>query len=174
VRRQAACPGWRTEGRGCQIPRRTGGLGSSGPAPLNRRPIGPRRGAHLRWHVALAGIAPCLLCACDASMSAADPAGPQAQRIWGLGLLFIALGSAVYVVVMGVLLYGLWRGDRRVEVAGGPALERRLTRWVAGAIGATTVSLLGLLVANLAVGRATAEFADPGALTIRITGHQWW
>lgn len=107
-------------------------------------------------------------------MSAADPAGPQAQRIWGLGLLFIALGSAVYVVVMGVLLYGLWRGVRRVEVAGGPAVERRLTRWVAGAIGATTVILLGLLVANLAVGRATAEFADPGALTIRITGHQWW
>ncbi|HEX6925426.1 MAG TPA: cytochrome c oxidase subunit II [Longimicrobiaceae bacterium] len=107
-------------------------------------------------------------------MSAADPAGPQADRIWDLGLLFITLGSVVYAVVIGFLLYALWQGGRRVESVGGPAVEHGLTQWVAGAIVVTTVLLLGLLVANLAVGRATAEFAQPGALTIRVTGHQWW
>ena len=71
-----------------------------------------------------------MACACDYPMSAADPAGPQAQRIWDLGLLFTVLGSAVYLVGVGFLFYALWRGSRRVESAGGAAVERQLTRWV--------------------------------------------
>jgi cytochrome c oxidase subunit II len=103
-----------------------------------------------------------------------DPAGPQAEQIDRLTWLFTGLGSAVFLVVVGFLFYALWRASRRGESLGGPDVERRLTWWVGGSVIATTVILIGLLLANFATGRALAEFAGPEALSIRVTGHQWW
>jgi heme/copper-type cytochrome/quinol oxidase subunit 2 len=80
-----------------------------------------------------------------------------------------ATGSAVFLVVVGFLLYAVWRGHRREESASGPDTERRLTRWVAGAVGVTTAILLATLLYNFYTGRALARFADPGALTVRST-----
>jgi cytochrome c oxidase subunit II len=112
--------------------------------------------------------------ACDRTLSSVDPAGPQAERIDRLTWVFTGLGSAVFLVVVGFLFYALWRGRRRMETAVGADVERRLTWWVAGSVGATALILLVLLVANFATGRALGGFAEPGALSIRITGHQWW
>jgi cytochrome c oxidase subunit II len=41
-------------------------------------------------------------------------------------------------------------------------------------VAATTVILLATLVYNFYTGRALAQFAEPDALTVRVTGHQWW
>jgi cytochrome c oxidase subunit 2 len=45
---------------------------------------------------------------------------------------------------------------------------------VGGGIGVTFLILVVTLVYNFYTGRALASFADDGALTVRVTGHQWW
>jgi cytochrome c oxidase subunit 2 len=125
----------------------------------------------MRYASALAGL---LVAGCKQDMSAVNPAGPQAERISDLTWYLTATGSAVFLVVLGFLAYAVWRGRRRTENAAGPEAERRMTIWVGGAVGVTTLILLVTLVHSFATGRALADFADPDALTIRVTGHQWW
>lgn len=114
------------------------------------------------------------LTACGPPMAALDPAGPQAERIAGLTYLMAALGVAVYVVVIGFLLYAAAHGSRRAVSAEGPATEHRLRVWVAGSVGLTVGVLLALLVLNFSTGRALGRFADTDAITIRVVGQQWW
>jgi cytochrome c oxidase subunit 2 len=135
-------------------------------------PPRPVRRARAARASALAGAA--LLAGCRRDLSAVDPAGPQAERIADMTWYLTAMGSAVFLAAVGFLLYALWRGARREESAAGPEAERRLTVWVAGATGVTAAILLGTLVYNFYTGRALAQFADPTALTVRVTGHQWW
>lgn len=103
-----------------------------------------------------------------------NPAGPQAARIGELGTFLTVISSTVFVIVIGFLLYALWRGSRRAENAAGPEVERRMAAWVAGGIGATVIILFAFLIHSLATGRALAAFASGDALTIRVVGHQWW
>jgi cytochrome c oxidase subunit 2 len=103
-----------------------------------------------------------------------DPAGPQAERLADMTWYLTGVGSAVFLLVVGFLAYALWRGHRRAESAEGPATDRRLALWVSGAVAASAVVLLATLVYNFYTGRALARFADSGALTVRVTGHQWW
>jgi cytochrome c oxidase subunit II len=123
---------------------------------------------------AFAVLAALALGACGREMSSVDPAGPQAARISEMTWYLTITGSLVFLVVTGFLFYALWRGRRRVQSAGGPEVERTMTRWVAGAVGVTTLILLVTLVYNFYTGRALADFADSSALTVRVTGHQWW
>ena len=44
-----------------------------------------------------------LAAGCERSLSSADPAGPQAERISHLTWLLVWLGSAVFLVVVGAL-----------------------------------------------------------------------
>jgi cytochrome c oxidase subunit II len=115
-----------------------------------------------------------LLAGCTHDMSSVRPAGPQAERISDMTWYLTWTGTAVFLVVAAFLFYALWRGRRRTENASGPEAERRMTLWVGGAVAATTLILLATLLYNFATGRALASFADPDALTIRVTGHQWW
>ena len=126
----------------------------------------------MRHASALAAAA--LLAACTHDMSSVRPAGPQAERISDMTWYLTWTGSAVFLAVVGFLLYSLRRGRGRAESAAGPEAERTLTLWVGGAVGVTTLILLVTLVINFATGRALADFADPDAITIRVTGHQWW
>lgn len=134
------------------------------------RPPVPRTAARA---AVLAGTA-LALGACGRTLSAVDPAGPQARRIGDLGLYLTVTGSLVFLVVCGFLFYAVWRGRRRAEIAAGHAAERAMTRWVAGGTAVTTLILLVTLVLNYDTGRRLAEFPDDSALTIRVVGHQWW
>lgn len=103
-----------------------------------------------------------------------NPAGPQAERIADLGRLMTWLGGAVFLIVVGLLLYAVWRGYRRTESATGEAVDRRITAWVIGGVVVTFAIVIFLLVHNFWTGRQLARFAAPDALTVRVTGHQWW
>ncbi|HEX2079734.1 MAG TPA: cytochrome c oxidase subunit II, partial [Longimicrobium sp.] len=107
-------------------------------------------------------------------MSAVNPAGPQARRIADMTWYLTITGTLVFVAVMGLLFWALWRAHTRAEAVGGDEPERKMTRWLAGGVAATTLILLATLVYNFSTGRALANFAEPGALTVRVTGHQWW
>ena len=114
---------------------------------------------------------------CAGRPAALDPAGPQAARIAGFWWLLLAVSIAVSVVVLAVLLDALARrrgGGLPPTPAVDPGLERRLTFGVAAAVVLTAVLLLSLFVASLRTARALNALGEPDALTVEVTGHQWW
>lgn len=106
--------------------------------------------------------------------NALRPAGPQAERLAELTWFLTAVVSLVFVLVMAMLAIAVWRARRRGDSIGGAAVERKLALWVGGGLAATLLILVTLLFHNFITGRALAEFADPDALTLHVTGHQWW
>jgi cytochrome c oxidase subunit II len=111
------------------------------------------------------------LAGCEGIQSALDPAGPQSTLIARETYYLFAVTGAVFTIVTAALLYGLLhRGDRSAGTASDPTLAR----WVGGAIGITILVLLVNLVVDLRTQRALAELSGPDALTIKVTGHQWW
>jgi cytochrome c oxidase subunit 2 len=104
--------------------------------------------------------------------SVLDPAGPQAARIGALWWLMLWVCTAIYALVLIVLLWGSFR--RRAQAAADPGTERRVTRWVGGATAVSAVILLGFLVASVATGNSLSSLASPRALEIDLTGFQWW
>jgi cytochrome c oxidase subunit II len=102
------------------------------------------------------------------AQSVLDAAGPQAAAIEGLWWLIFWISVGVFVVVMGFLAWAVVHRSER------PTSDSSLTRWVIGGAGATVVILFVWLVASVWVGRAVASPQMSDAITINITGRQWW
>jgi cytochrome c oxidase subunit 2 len=125
-----------------------------------------------------------VLTGCSGAQSALDAAGPQAGNI-GLHLKeMVYVLTAVFVIVICVVMVAALRG--RVA-RGGPASiapdikddpdrQRRMTRNVSVAVGITILILFALLASSFITGRSlyTTVAAKPDTLTVEITGHQWW
>jgi len=84
------------------------------------------------------------------------------------------VSAIVFVLTMAFVAAALVRGLRRAEPDQGSAGEKRLSRVVGFAVGATVVILIGLLVASVWTGRSVASLHATSAVTIELTGHQWW
>lgn len=122
-------------------------------------------------------LAPVLLAACAAPhQSALEPAGPQAEIIARLWWAFLAITGVVWLVTLGFFLYALIRGRRRTAPADDPRSAQLQLRGVVIATIATVVVLLGLALTDFFAVRQLGALAvrAPEALTIRVTGHQWW
>lgn len=114
---------------------------------------------------------------CSGIQSPLDAAAPQAERIEDLWWLMFYILTVVYLIVMLVLMFATFR-RRRGEVvteSAEPKPERRASRNVSVAVGATVVILFVLLVSSFLVGRGLFPI-PPGSspLTVEVTGHQWW
>jgi cytochrome c oxidase subunit 2 len=111
--------------------------------------------------------------------SVLQPAGPQAAHIAELWWLMLAACAFVFVAVILALLWSLWRAPR-ADAATSPdvhpraAREKRLGRWIAGAVGVSSTMLIGLLVASIATDRSLAQLPLVDAVNIKVTAHQWW
>jgi cytochrome c oxidase subunit II len=114
--------------------------------------------------------------------SALDAAGPQAARIQSLWWGFVVVLTAIFVIVIGILVWALSRRHRgieqepleRVHIPAG-ATERALTRTVAAGVLATIVILFGLLIASVGTGKAISNLAGKkNGMTIEVIGNQWW
>ena len=109
--------------------------------------------------------------------SAFDPASPQARAVAHLWWWMFAIGGLVWLGVV-VTMFASLRTSRGERGADGlshspPALRPRIEGTVKGALFITVLILLGFLAFDFSVGRALA--ARPSdALTIELTGHQWW
>jgi cytochrome c oxidase subunit 2 len=124
------------------------------------------------------------LSGCAGVQSALDPAGPQSGRIGGHWWLMFYTLSAVFLVVMCLLLAAVFRPRRNVrhDAAATPDVkpeagrERRMSHTVIGGIVVTTVILFVLLVSSFLTGRALYSIASAGddVLTVEVTGQQWW
>lgn len=104
-------------------------------------------------------------------MNALDPAGTQAALIAGETWYLLAMGGVVFVLVAGVLLLGVLR--RRGDSVQAPS-NRTLAFAVGGALTATVVVLIANLVVDMRVAHALDHLARDDALTIQVTGQQWW
>ncbi|HEX2139442.1 MAG TPA: cytochrome c oxidase subunit II [Woeseiaceae bacterium] len=123
-----------------------------------------------RLHCAGWAIAAAALGGCEGIQSALDPAGPHAALIAReTGYLF-AMAGTVFTIVMLALAYALFhrRAGRQ------PVADGTLARWVGGALAVTVVILLVNLVVDLRTQRALAGIGSDEALSIEVTGHQWW
>ena len=110
-----------------------------------------------------------LAAGCADNHSALNPAGPRAQHIADLLLLFCAVSAVVYIVVIGFLVWSMLR--KRTTI--GPDAERKSTRVITAAMALTVLTLLTLALADFTVQRGLqAHPAD--AMRIVVTGHQYW
>ena len=109
------------------------------------------------------------------NQSVLSPAGVQASLIHTLWLLMLTVCVAVFATVLVALLVGVIRGarNRSKEESALPS-ESTLTRGVGVAVVLTIVTLVALLVASVWTGRTVGSLQASSAITIAITGHQWW
>lgn len=99
-----------------------------------------------------------------------DPQSPDASTVAGLWWIFFGLGTLIYLGVMAYLVFILIRKRQNQEV-NLPDNGRRLIIW--GGIVMPVVVLLFLFAITLsAMASETTGGAD--ALTIEVTGKQWW
>lgn len=131
------------------------------------------RAARLAWLI----VVPLGLSGCQLSNhNALAPAGLQASRIhdlfWGMAIVC----AAVWITVLTFGGLAFLRGRRRLVPAEDEDTNARMRRGVILAVAATTLILIGFLVADFGVGRATGAYsAEPKeALSIQVIGHQWW
>jgi cytochrome c oxidase subunit II len=111
----------------------------------------------------------------DVIQSTLSPAGPQAASIHHLWSLMLAATAAVFVVVLGFVLVAVVRGSRRrSHDAPSSTSEKALTRCVAAAVTVTVIVLVSVLLASFWTERSIASLQASSAVSIAVTGHQWW
>jgi cytochrome c oxidase subunit II len=110
-------------------------------------------------------------------------AGPESARIEHLFGLMFAVSAAVYVLVIAWAVAAYLKGRQqadttparsRVRVPVEAESDRSMYTVVSAAVAATVVILIGLLVATVFTNRAVASLGASSAVTINLTGHQWW
>jgi cytochrome c oxidase subunit II len=109
------------------------------------------------------------------NQSVLSPAGVQASSIHALWVIMLSVCTTVFIAVLAALLVAVVRGTRRrsEEPSTSPA-EWTVTRCVGVAVGLTVATLIGLLLASVWTGRTVASLQASSAISIAITGHQWW
>jgi len=104
-------------------------------------------------------------------MSIFSDATDAAARVTRLTLFMIVLAAVVYAAVMAVMVVAMRRNRERD--AGRVDLSDRGNRWVVvGGLIMPAIVLAAVLVA--ALGTMGRERNPRPALTIHVTGHQWW
>jgi cytochrome c oxidase subunit II len=102
------------------------------------------------------------------AQSVLDAAGPQAAAIEDLWWLIFVISLGVFAAVIVMLAIAVRRRSDR------PSSETVMRRWVVAASALTIVILFVWLFASVSVGRPTATPKMADAVTINITGRQWW
>lgn len=107
-------------------------------------------------------------------MDSLDPQGPAAEAIADLWWLMFVLGTAVFVLFLGLLIRGLTR--RAPEPSEGePRRQHLVGRWIGvGGVALPTVVIVVVFAATLVALRELPRDAPDGALEIEVVGHQFW
>ena len=98
---------------------------------------------------------------------AAEPRGPALASIDRLTWLMVVLGGIAFALVLFALIRGL-RGRNELGRRGESLFL------FGGGLVLPGVMIVVVFAATLAVMRSQPATAGPDALTIEITGHQWW
>jgi cytochrome c oxidase subunit 2 len=108
-----------------------------------------------------------------------ESAGTQAAHIEQLWWFTVTVCLVVFIPLMGVWLWSLWRAPRSSEatppdVAIVADPEPRAKRAIVSAVVLVSIGLIALLVASVRTDRALASLPLEGAIGIKVTGNQWW
>jgi cytochrome c oxidase subunit 2 len=109
---------------------------------------------------------------CSGNQAMFNPQGPVARNHADFGWFLIWLLTPIYVAVIAALAAALLRHRRDSDEQ--PETTARLTRNVALASAATVVTLVAIGVVTFAADRGVHSPSGPGALTVDVTGRQWW
>ena len=130
-----------------------------------------------------ASAAPVLFCAagitligggCSGQSSIVSPKGPAAHSVAGIWWPMLAVATAVFVFVIGMLLLAAARGRRRTEdQARTPALWGEPFIVIAGVLVSGAI-LVGFFVFSLGRMQALADGGRHTNLTVSVIGHDWW
>lgn len=128
----------------------------------------------IRWSLSGGSITLSLLLGgCANAPSALAPRGPAAAEIANLSWIMFGLAAAVFVVVMGLLLYGLFRSRREgVEQEVSPGRDRAFVVW--GGIVIPIIILIALYIFTIRTMAALAAPTNAAELVIEVVGHQFW
>ncbi|MCW5717660.1 MAG: cytochrome c oxidase subunit II [Bauldia sp.] len=108
------------------------------------------------------------LAGCTPIQSALDPAGSNAGMVFDLGVA-MTIGATLVCVLVVVLA---WRAVRRSRAEGAWLASPRMVIALGAALPA--VVLTALLAYGFVLDRQLAAEEDRAALTVRVTGEQWW
>ncbi len=131
-----------------------------------------RRAFYTAAAIALAG--------CSGFQSVLDPKGPRAADVARLHWIFTGIATVVYVIVIGALVYALWRASTRKpfidehQYHENPDQAQVMKRGVIIAVSATVIIMFTALVLAVSTGSAIATVRGEKPLRIDIVGHQWW
>lgn len=144
---------------------------------LRREPVPwqlRRRGTVRKAKGVMLCVACLLLSACSAAPSPLNTSSPRAAKLAQLVWIASILGSIIFVLVVGLMLYAIvHRPSRDEETARHPFGTRLI--WLGG-IAAPLVVLSAMYVLSL---RGMSAYTAPATsstqvLTLDIVGHQWW
>src|SRR3954452_22287562 len=129
----------------------------------------------MRFRLTLLVASAPFLGGCAGQQSALDPQGPHAALLAKLFWMFSAICSAIWLAVMIVLAVGV---IRRASLRPDPlqldvGSERRSVFVVSGAALATALTVIALTALSYVSQRQLFAHEKP-AITIKVTGLQWW
>lgn len=135
---------------------------------------------HLTSHVTQSGFGNDIAAAArNASML--RPVADQASEVERLWWFFFSICTVVFFAVILATAISVWRA-RVFQTGTLPApdvskehhRDRGLVVGVSTAVALTVITLFVMLVRDFYTDRALSPPSAPDALTIRLTGHQWW
>src|SRR3954471_8689877 len=106
--------------------------------------------------------------------SALHPASTMASGIHRMYVVFFVVSGVVYVLVLAAMLFAAWRKRAAETQRAEETPDAGASRAVLLATSVTVAVLFTVLVYDLALGRTFGHRAEHNALTIVVTGHQWW
>jgi cytochrome c oxidase subunit II len=125
-------------------------------------------------------IAACgpLIQSCASMPASLDPQSSAAGQITFLWWVMFWAGTIIWVVVTLLLLIGLFRRQGKAEAyipLRAEEHDRSVNRWiVGGGIVMPTIVLIGLIALTVGALRRIPTTVSSAAITIEVTGHQWW
>jgi cytochrome c oxidase subunit II len=137
----------------------------------------PRVRSHVPVGSFLIGTLATVATACSGPASATDPAGPGADRVARLWWGMFAVSAIVFLIVIGLLLWGVFR--RRPSGSDAPVVDDRggLGWVIGGGIVLPIVAILVLFIVTLLTLRAQADEGTNAAasgISLDVVGHRWW
>ena len=117
-----------------------------------------------------------LLAGCSGVQSALAPEGPAANELAWLIWFFTGLSAAIWLLVMAGLAASIFRARSGGldPLAIDEPVERQASRTVTASVAATAAVLVALTLLSFFSNRTLAGIGSDSALTIQVTGHQWW